>query len=165
MTHWKKLTNPNYLGAYSLDDGKDMILTIKYVQNETVTGADGKKEECTVCHFTEQVKPMILNVTNMKQITKIVGSPYVEHWAGHKIQIGSERVKAFGEIVEALRVRPTAPKAEPDAPDCTACGQKVAPASGMTSEQVAAYTKKNYGRVLCAACAAKVKGAKHEAEQ
>lgn len=33
-THWKKLTNPNYLGAYSIDDGKDIVLTIKNVANE-----------------------------------------------------------------------------------------------------------------------------------
>ena len=24
-THWKRLTNPDYLGAYALEDGKDMI--------------------------------------------------------------------------------------------------------------------------------------------
>lgn len=29
-THWKKLTNPDYLGAYSLDDpSKTIILTVK----------------------------------------------------------------------------------------------------------------------------------------
>ena len=44
MTHWKKLTNPDYLGAYSLEDGKDIVLTIERVQVETVTGPEGKKE-------------------------------------------------------------------------------------------------------------------------
>ena len=28
LTHWKKFHNPDYLGSYSLDPGKDMILTI-----------------------------------------------------------------------------------------------------------------------------------------
>ena len=37
-THWKKLTNPNYLGAYSIENGQDLILTIKYVQEEKVIG-------------------------------------------------------------------------------------------------------------------------------
>ena len=86
-THWKKLINPDYLGAYSLDPGKDMVLTIRQVKKEMVTGADGKKEECIVCYWQEDQKPMILNVTNCKMITKLLKTPYIEHWAGHRIQI------------------------------------------------------------------------------
>ena len=159
MTHWKKLTNPNYLGAYSIDDGKDLVLTIGTVANETVVGIDGKKEECTVCHFSERgVKPMILNATNMKMITKLLGTPYVEEWHGHKIQIGSEKVKAFGEIVDALRVRNRLPEVRKEPlPPCEKCGGDILESHGMTPEQLAAYTEKRYGRKLCAACAAKEK--------
>lgn len=52
-THWKKLINPDYLGAYSLEAGKDMILTIREVKREMITGTGGKKEECPVCHWQE----------------------------------------------------------------------------------------------------------------
>ena len=69
-THWKKLTNPDYLGAYALEDGKDMIVTIKVVRPEMITGQNGQKEECVVAHFDGDVKPMILNKTNMKAIEK-----------------------------------------------------------------------------------------------
>ena len=31
-THWRKMTNPNYMGAYSLDEGRDVVLTIAYVR-------------------------------------------------------------------------------------------------------------------------------------
>ena len=55
-THWKRLINPDYLGAYSLDPGKDMILTIKQVRREVITGTGGKQEECTVCHWQENEK-------------------------------------------------------------------------------------------------------------
>ena len=160
MTHWKKLTTPNFLGAYSLEDGKDMILTIAYVREETVTGVDGKKEDCAVCHFSEKVKPMILNSTNMKTITKLFKTPYIEEWAGKKIQIGQEKVKAFGEIVDALRVRNRLP-AEDTAVfiGCEECGGNISAAGGMAPEQVAAYTKKRYGRQLCAGCAARLKKA------
>lgn len=113
-THWKKLTNPNYLGAYSIENGQDLILTIKYVQEEKVIGPDGKKDDCVVCHFSENVKPMILNATNMKTITKLYKTPYIEEWTGKKIQIGIEKVKAFGDVVEALRVRNIIPKIEPE---------------------------------------------------
>ena len=50
-THWKRLINPDYLGAYSLDPGKDMVLTIKSVKREMITGTGGKQEECTVCRW------------------------------------------------------------------------------------------------------------------
>lgn len=162
MTHWKKLTNPNYLGAYSIEDGKDLILTIGTVANETVVGTDGKKEECTVCHFLERgVKPMILNSTNMKMITKLLNTPYIEEWKGHKVQIGIEKVKAFGEIVEALRVRDRLPKVRTESlPKCEKCGGNIVSAKGMTPEEVAEYTKATYGQKLCGKCAAEAYKAK-----
>ena len=48
MTHWKTQFNYDYLGAYSLPDGKDIILTIRETKKEQVVGASGKKEECFV---------------------------------------------------------------------------------------------------------------------
>ena len=150
-THWKKLINPDYLGAYSLDPGKDMVLTIRQVKKEMVTGADGKKEECIVCYWQEEQKPMILNVTNCKMIAKLLKTPYIERWAGHRIQIGAEVVSAFGEKVEALRVRKTLPEETKIA--CEECGQFISPAFQMNSAQLAAYTKKKYGKQLCAECA------------
>lgn len=150
-THWKKLINPDYLGAYSLDPGKDMILTIRQVKKEMVTGADGKKEECIVCYWQEEQKPMILNVTNCKMIAKLLKTPYIERWAGHRIQIGAEVVSAFGEKVEALRVRKTLPEEAKIA--CEVCGQFIQPAFNMSASQLAAYTKKKYGKPMCAECA------------
>lgn len=163
LTHWKKLNNPNYLGTYALEPGKDMVLTIQSVREETVIGADGKKEQCMVMRFSESVKPMILNTTNAKTINKLTGTPYVEQWAGQKIQIYSAEVKSFGEVVDALRIRPFAPQQETYT--CTDCGQDVTPASNMTAKQVAEHTHKAYGRTLCAACGAKAKQAAQAAKQ
>lgn len=155
MTHWKKLHNPDYLGAYALLPGQDMILTIKFVQNETVIGPDGKKEECTVAHFEENAKPMILNSTNCKTIQKIYKTPYVEEWSGKKIQIYTEKVKAFGEIVEALRIRPFLPKVERKTTDlaCSDCGKQIEAFQGKTPEYLAQYTYDKYGKSLCWRCA------------
>lgn len=116
-THWKKLQHPDYIGAYELMDGtdnKELIVQIKKVSREMVTGADGKKEECTVCHLNGY-KPMILNATNQKTMTKLFNSPYIEDWAGKKMTLFVARIKAFGETVDALRVRPTAPVGTPEA--------------------------------------------------
>ena len=111
-THWKKLQHPDYIGAYELMDGtpnKELTVTITKVAREQITGADGKKEECTVCYLHGQ-KPMILNSTNQKVMQKLFDSPYIEDWSGKKMTLYVARVKAFGDTVDALRVRPTAPK-------------------------------------------------------
>jgi hypothetical protein len=83
-THWKKLTNPNYLGAYDFQQGEKRIVTIKEVIQEKVQGSDGKSDDCIVAHFTEG-KPMILNVTNCKAIAKAHGTNYIEEWNGFSI--------------------------------------------------------------------------------
>lgn len=158
LTHWKKLSNPNYLGAYSIEDGKDLVLTISNVKQEQVIGTDGKKEDCIVCYFTDAPKPMILNATNAKQIQKLLETPYIEKWAGHKVQIGIEKVKAFGDVVEALRVRKTLPKAGV-AIKCEECKENITAANGMTDEQLAKYTQTKYGKKLCAVCARKAAAA------
>jgi hypothetical protein len=149
-THWKKLINPDYLGAYSLEAGNDMILTISAVKREMITGTGGKKEECPVCHWKENQKPMILNVTNMKTIAKMYG-PYIENWAGKRVQIYASTTKFGGDTVECLRIRKDPPEDVKIA--CEECGQMIAPAFSMSATQLAAYTKKKYGKNLCAECA------------
>lgn len=105
LTHWKKLVNPLYIGAYDFLPNEERIVTIKDVKREMVSGPDGKKEECTILHFVEACKPMILNSTNSKSITKLTESPYIEQWVGHSIKLYVTKIKAFGEMVEALRIR------------------------------------------------------------
>ena len=160
QTHWKKLTNPDYLGAYSIEDGKDLVLTIKKVVQESVTGADGKKEDCIVCYWQENQKPMILNVTNCKMIAKLANSPYIEQWAGIKVQIGVEKVKAFGDVVDALRIRKTRPKVDVGEKPiiCDECGQQVQPAYNMSAAKWVEYAKGKLktDKCLCADCASKL---------
>jgi len=106
-THWKKLRNPNYIGSYELMDGTDnpeLIVTIDKVVKEMVKGSDGKDEECTVAYLKDQ-KPMILNSTNSKTIESIAKSPFIEDWSGQKVMLFVKRIKAFGEFVDALRIK------------------------------------------------------------
>lgn len=156
MTHWKQLQDSPYLGAYSLQPGQELILTIASVGKEKVIGTDGKKEDCTVIHFAERgVKPMVVNATNAKSISKVAGSPYIERWVGVKIQIYADNVKAFGDIVEALRVREFKPATAPKVPKCSACKTDLQAAYGKSPAALAQYTKEKYGEILCAACAEK----------
>lgn len=103
-THWKRLHNPDYIGAYSLNEGEDLTVAIDYVVREQITGTGGKKEECTVAHLVKN-KPFILNATNSKSIAKLYGV-YIEDWAGKKITLYATTTRMGGETVECLRVRP-----------------------------------------------------------
>jgi len=141
-THWKKLTNPDYLGAYSIENGSDLIATIKSVALENVTGADGKKEQCTVIRFAEDLKPFICNRTNAKTISKIYDTPYIEDWTNKKIQLYATTVKAFGEQVEALRIRTFAPKSEEY--KCECCGK-------IINKSIFDGSKAKYGKAICSA--------------
>jgi hypothetical protein len=51
---------------------------------------------------------MVLNKTNCKTIEKLY-SPDTTQWPNKKITIFAACVKAFGEMVDALRIRPTVP--------------------------------------------------------
>jgi len=165
QTHWKKLTNPDYIGAYALEPGQDIIATIKMVRTENVTGPDGKKEDCSVMHFIEkEYKPMILNSTNAKTLEKLFKTPYIEEWSNRKIQIGVESVKAFGDVVDALRIRKFLPK-EVGTAKCTDCKSDVTEAGGMTAQQVVAFSQKRFGATLCAGCMKKRDEAKKAAEK
>lgn len=157
LHHWKELTDSPYLGAYSLQPGQEIVLTIKSVGSEVVVGNDGKKEQCVVCHWVENEKPMILNNTNMKMISKVLKSPYLENWVGKKIQIGVDVVRAFGDMVDALRVRNKVPSAKKII--CEVCGGEILPSHGMNEAELAKYTKERYGKQMCAVCAQKAKDA------
>jgi len=111
-THWKTLRNPDFFGAYvPIEAGGDVIVKILAVAKETVTVADGKKEEHTIAQL-EGYPPWILNSINQKTITKALGSPFVEDWAGKRVTCYAAKVRAFGENVEAVRVRDKAPAEE-----------------------------------------------------
>src|SRR3990172_8199494 len=104
-THWKKNHNYNFLGAYSLPVGSDIIIKIKEIKTEEIMGMNGKKEKGFVCHFAEAgAKPMILNKTNCKIIEKIYSTPFIEDWIGKKIQLYVASVSAFGATTDALRI-------------------------------------------------------------
>ena len=162
QTHWKKLTDPNYLGSWDLQNGS-ITVTIKRVEQKQIFNQTKQKEEaCVIAEFSDPgIKPMVLNKTNCKTVQKLTGSPFIEAWAGHRIEIKVEKVKAFGEVVDALRVSkiapPAAAKQQPEPPKCEDCSGTVTEFGGYSPQQVAASTKSKYGRVLCAECAKKAK--------
>jgi hypothetical protein len=113
-THWKSYHNYEYLGAYSLENGEDLELTISNVKQEMVKGQSGRDESCMVIYFEEQDKGMICNKTNAKTIQSVHGTPYIEEWTGKRVLLGTEKVSAFGETTDALRIRAFKPKVQID---------------------------------------------------
>lgn len=151
-THYKKLINPEYLGEYEFQPGEEKLVTIKAIDVNEITGTGGKKEDRPVMHFHEQVKPLILNSTNFKTLTKLFQSPYIEDWAGRQITLyGDPTVKFGGEIVGGVRIRKELPVATSEA--CADCGQFVQAADKYSAQQVEAATVKRYGVALCWECA------------
>lgn len=151
--------NPNYLGSWDLDGlpNREITLTIeRIVDGKVVDTASGKDKIETLCYWTDKaVKPMILNVTNKKTICKLYKTKDTEQLAGKSVTIGIERVKAFGDIYDALRIRPRIP-ANPnpaELPKCESCGKGIAAYGSMSPAAVADYRKKKYGKALCNDCA------------
>lgn len=108
MEHWKNSFDYKYTGAYELQPNEEKVVTIKKVCKEEVNSTDGKKSMCLVAYFEESSKPMVLNKTNCKTIEKLY-SPFTDDWLGKKITVFAQKVKAFGDTVDALRIRPTKP--------------------------------------------------------
>lgn len=163
-THWKKIvSDPNYIGEADFNEGEEKVLTIDHIVSaETVVTAEGKSKKAVV-HWKEPGnKPMILNVVRSKAIEKVAGSPYFEDWPGVQLQLYiDDHVKAFGEIVAAVRVRPYKPriKAQEPVPPCTDCNGEIKEGYGHDARWMAEYTTKHYGVPLCAACATRRKEA------
>ena len=153
-THWKKIvSDPNYLGEADFNEGEEKVATInRVVRDETIQTAEGKSKKAVV-YFAEGIKPMILNVARSKAIEKVAGSPYFEDWLGVKIQLYIEHgIKAFGDVVSAVRVRPRKPQIR-NPILCEDCGGIVQNSNGMTVESIVARTKQRYKACLCFSCA------------
>lgn len=108
-THIDKLRNPNYLGSWDLMDVDGNLIektvTIKEVKSESVFDqkSNGLTDVLTV-HFNE-CKPIILNSTNRKVLKKVTGTSFIEEMAGERITLTTKKIKAFGELVDAIRIK------------------------------------------------------------
>jgi hypothetical protein len=115
----------NWLSSADLPDG-DTILTIKQVTMEKLKNQQTKQdEEKPVLHFVEDMKPMVINVTNWKQIEKATGCDDTDEWPGKRIILFTMEVEAFGEMKLAIRVRSHAPAAKKPTPVAGKTGKPV----------------------------------------
>ena len=151
---------PKYLGSWDLYElpNQKIQVTIKAIREEFVEDTKGQKKKKAVMYFVEAVKPMILNIENKKRLSKLFFTRDSDAFIGKRIEIGYEKVKAFGDIHDALRVVPRLlPQSKTyTAPKCESCGGEIQPRGNNSAEQIAAYTKKKYGQALCSTCATRM---------
>ena len=157
LTHFMTMENKRFLGSWDLCVGEDgngnpvyqpVFGTIQRVAKEEVYEANtNTKKTVTVCYFSNGLKPMILNKTNMEAIEKACRTPFLEKWTGNTVQITVKRVKAFRKEVDALLIDGVAQVEK--LYKCESCGDDKVPAD------IARRTKKKFGIILCMDCGTK----------
>lgn len=147
---YRKFMDKNYLGAWDVPDGDDLVLTIERAARDDVKNERGSERKLTI-HFVEDYKPMILNATNSKAISEAYGSTKVEDWAGKRISIYTAKVTAFGGTTDALRIRTYPPKETKV--DCENCGRRIEAHGSYSVNKIVTMSKAKYGQALCWDCA------------
>jgi len=116
MTHWRKYYDYKFICAEELDS-KEVILTITGIDKEEVySPTKREKEQRPALKFKETPKMVILNATNARSITTILGTPQVEQWVGKRICLYPVAIQAFGQNVEAIRIKKVPASAAKDTP-------------------------------------------------
>jgi hypothetical protein len=104
-THWRKGDKSDYLMSWDLEN--DLPATIVKVVR-IKTKIRGKTEDCRVAYFKEDLKPMVINVTNGSVIEKALGTHIIEEWANINLPViiyVLAGVKFGRDTVRGLRIR------------------------------------------------------------
>lgn len=156
---FRKYMDKNFLGSWDVTKGADLILTIDHVEVNDVKNERGTERKLTL-HFRERgYKPMILNTTNAKAISKAYDSTRVEDWENKKVSIYTEKVTAFGGTTDALRIRDYPPKQEEYFCEC--CGEliteQVIDGKRRSAKAIANNAITRFNEALCWECYCKKK--------
>lgn len=144
-----------FLGGWSFADGAK-VLTISSVGEEEFRDIEnGGTKKGLVVHFKEEELGMVLNVTNATNIASATGTDVMQGWVGKRVTLYCAKVKAFGQVHDAIRVKPEAP--DDELIICEECGSVITAAAGKQPSELAEISKRNTGRVLCLACMKKAK--------
>jgi hypothetical protein len=109
MAHYRSMYDQSdMLYAHDLQ-GHEVTLEIEQVSAGELTGEKGRKSRKPFVKFKGKDKKLALNKTNGKTIARLYGSD-TESWVGKFITIYPTTVDFGGETVDAIRVRPLAPK-------------------------------------------------------
>lgn len=101
----------DHLGVVDLEGfteaGSDLIFTVSHVNQEIGTKVAGKKINANIAYFKEDIKPLVLNAGNSKEMQKLTGSCFIENWKDITIQLYvNYDAKLMGEVVGGVRISP-----------------------------------------------------------
>ena len=100
-THYRRAAKSDHLGVADLEDfieqGSDLIFTIKQVKFEQGVNVAGKKGNYNIAYFAEKIKPLVLNPTNGKIMKLLTKTPWIEEWAGVTIKLYIDENVSFGK--------------------------------------------------------------------
>jgi len=111
-THYKDFFQSNTLQDNAFDVASDTVATIASIQEQELQTKEGK--QIHLCAFLQGYdKPLRINKTIAKNIAKALKTPDITQWSGKQIAIYIEQgLKAFSDVYDVPRVRPTAPRVQ-----------------------------------------------------
>ena len=107
-TDYRGMYDREYIGAWDIPKGKDVVVEISRVECKELVSNRGKNKK-PIVHFVGKEKAFVCNKTNGKAIAGMYGNDTKE-WTGKKIALYSTTTNAGGETVDCIRVRPTPPQ-------------------------------------------------------
>jgi hypothetical protein len=114
MPDFRSMYDSNYLYAFDLK-GRDVTVTIKSVEAVKVKNADKKESKKPLLRFREMKvgdeRGLVLCKTNGKTIAAMYGND-TDAWIGKRITLFASNVDAFGQTVEAIRIKNVIPAAK-----------------------------------------------------
>lgn len=154
MSEWlegdyRRDLNKEYLGHWDLPEDDDLVATIEGVKMGTVKNQRGSEQKQTL-FFEENIKPLILNVTNCKSITKALGTSHREEWRHKRIALFRGR-EPKSEDGFAVRIRDYPPKE--NRVFCDNCGSLIERHGDYSVNKIVMMTKSKYNMALCWECA------------
>lgn len=150
--HYRNVFKSDHLGSADLEDlteqGKPLVFTIKEVKQfkgELVNGklqgqalVAGKKIDANIAFFVENIKPLVLNATNSKQVQKFTGTPFVENWNNVIVELYVDNdVQMKGVKTQGVRIRPIQPRVQEKVKQAfTEANFEAAKKANATKEQI-----------------------------
>ena len=123
------LLNPSeYVAAIELA-GRDVTVQIADIRVEDLVRTDGSSERKPVITFRGKSgdRKLVLNRTNLQSIARVHGTE-ARRWIGQKITLYPTTCRAFGQVVDCIRVRES--QAPGSVPAPAAGGDATAPSPG-----------------------------------
>ena len=94
-----------------------LTVTIYGIAKENLAREDEAPEFKYVLNFKEQVKPLVLNMTNAQLIAHVTGSEETDDWVGKQVTLNNDPSVSFaGKLTGGIRVQIPQPTMQTENP-------------------------------------------------